>query len=437
MAEPFGVLASDNAAITRQRGRFFNKLPGRGDSLYDPHAGSDTGAGDFVHCTSESSMFFLSYGSSTKLQTLCVLMLAAVGPTGWAHDGGHGGDHLGEHTHRSDQTPGQDPLITGQDAMQFSWDRELTDCFPDDARPFEPRMHGGFNEDPQTKIIYTGIPQYGLCEISPDLKEWKRIGTSKLLKANIHGIDFFVHHGEKRLALAQNNSSRVLIVDLDGEVLHTLETPTGEEFDFPAAKEYYAGDEVKFAPTDVTYLDGRLYVTTGYSPGDFVLTASENDGVWSWGKIAWGGRGDGPSELQTGHGIFAYNGSIYVASRAASRVIQFSPEGELIDEFDNIPESALVCNIARHKDLFFVNALRPIGEQKTAPIYAHTGDELVSTIVPGELRIPVLRHLHHVWPHTVTSDDGSQDLYLLIHGWNKGKYAVLKHRRESQVAKEN
>ena len=31
-------------------------------------------------------------------------------------------------------------------------------------------MHGGFNEDPKTGIVYTGIPGYGLCAISPDLK---------------------------------------------------------------------------------------------------------------------------------------------------------------------------------------------------------------------------------------------------------------------------
>ena len=31
-------------------------------------------------------------------------------------------------------------------------------------------MHGGFNEDPKTGIVYTGITGYGLCAISPDLK---------------------------------------------------------------------------------------------------------------------------------------------------------------------------------------------------------------------------------------------------------------------------
>ena len=48
----------------------------------------------------------------------------------------------------------------------------------------------------------------------------------------------------------------------------------------------------------VTFLDGNLYVVTGYCAGDFVLTASQGaDGKWKWGsdlkKSAWGGKGDG------------------------------------------------------------------------------------------------------------------------------------------------
>ena len=52
--------------------------------------------------------------------------------------------------------------------------------------------------------------------------------------------------------------------------------------------------------------------------------------------------------------------------------------------------------------------------------------ELVSTIIPGNLDIPVLNNIHHVWPHYVEAENGSKQLYLLVHGWNKGKYAVLK-----------
>ena len=50
---------------------------------------------------------------------------------------------------------------------------------------------------------------------------------------------------------------------------------------------------------------------------------------------------------------------------------------------------------------------------------------------PGELGIPVLKHLHHVWPHYVTDPQtGERRLYILVHGWSAGKFAVLRHEPE-------
>ena len=68
-----------------------------------------------------------------------------------------------EHYYNVQQTTGQGDAV-------FSWSVELTEAFPDEARPFEKDMHGGFNEDLETGIVYTGIPGYGLCAISQDLK---------------------------------------------------------------------------------------------------------------------------------------------------------------------------------------------------------------------------------------------------------------------------
>ncbi len=56
----------------------------------------------------------------------------------------------------------------------------------------------------------------------------------------------------------------------------------------------------------------------------------------------------------------------------------------------------------------------------------HTGKKIVSTIIPGDLEIPILTNIHMVWPHFVETKNGSKQLYLLVHGWNKGKFAVLK-----------
>ena len=36
----------------------------------------------------------------------------------------------------------------------------------------------------------------------------------------------------------------------------------------------------------------------------------------------------------------------------------------------------------------------------------------------------MLQHLHHVHPHYHTQ---TNELFLLVHGWRDGKFAVLKH----------
>ena len=343
----------------------------------------------------------------------------------------HSHEHAGTaHSHEhgpmaSDQNTGLAKLVTGQGEFIFSFDQELTSAFPEDAHEFEPKMHGGFNEDPETGIVYTGIPGYGLCSISPDLKKWNIIGTDERLKDNIHGIVFFIHKGVKHLAVAQEGK-RVLVLTLDGTIVSEILKPTGNEFKFAPANEFFSSKDSNFGVTDVTYLKGTIYVAHGYSAGDFVMTIKEKKGVWSWGKLAWGGKGDNPGQFQTAHGVYAHDNHVLVANRAAGQVVKFTKKGKFVETFKDIPEGSLVCNVSYKTEHFFLNALSAIGEQKSAPIYVHTGEKLVSTIVPGDLEIPVLTNIHQVWPHFVEDNNGSKQLYLLVHGWNKGKFAVLK-----------
>lgn len=323
-------------------------------------------------------------------------------------------------------TPKMAKLVSGQGNYVFSWNKKLTKAFPDDAVEHEPKMHGGFNEDPETGIVYTGIPGYGLCEISADLKTWKRIGTDEKLKDNIHGIVFFVHKGKKHLAVAQEGK-RVLVLDLQGNIISEINKPTGKEFRFKTANEFFGSEESNFGVTDVTYLNGIIYAAHGYSKGDFVMTIEEKDGKWSWGKLAWGGKGKRAGQFQTAHGIYAHQGYIYVANRAAGQVVKFNKDGKFLDTFSDIPAKSLVCNVSFKDQHYFFNALSAIGDDmKSAPIYVHSGNKLVSTVIPGDLGIPILTNIHHVWPHVVTNKNGKKQLYLLVHGWNKGKFAVLK-----------
>ena len=316
-------------------------------------------------------------------------------------------------------------LVTGQGDFIFSWDEKLSSAFPKEANKFEQNMHGGFNEDLETGTVYTGIPGYGLCSISPDLREWKTIGVDEKLKDNIHGIVHFSHKGKKLLALAQEGK-RVLILTTEGKILSEIHKPLGNEFNFDLANKFFSSNESNFGVTDVTYLEGIIYVAHGYSEGDFILTIEEKNGVWSWGNLAWGGKGNLPGQFQTAHGIYAHENHIYVASRAAGEVIKFTKDGQFVNIFKDIPKGSLICNISHKSEHYFMNALQSIGNQKSAPIYVHTSKQLKSTIIPGELEIPGLTNIHQVWPHVVKNSNGKKQLYILVHGWNKGKYAVLK-----------
>jgi len=346
----------------------------------------------------------------------------------YTHHSHDNADMVHNHVHgpmQSDQIARQAKLVTGQGEFVFSFDQLLTDAFPKDAHEFEPGMHGGFNEDPETGIVYTGIPGYGLCSISPDLTKWNIIGTDERLKDNIHGIVFFIHKGVKHLAVAQEGK-RVLVLTLDGTIVSEILKPTGNEFKFTPANEFFSSKDSNFGVTDVTYLKGTIYVAHGYSKGDFVMTIKEKNGVWSWGKLAWGGKGDNPGQFQTAHGVYAHDNHILVANRAAGQVIKFTKKGKFVETFKDIPEGSLVCNVSYKTEHFFLNALSAIGEQKSAPIYVHSGEKLLSTVVPGNLDIPILTNIHQVWPHFVETENGPKQLYLLVHGWNKGKFAVLR-----------
>lgn len=327
---------------------------------------------------------------------------------------------------------------TGEGDMVFSWDEALTAAFPAECHPFEKDMHGGFSEDPDTNIVYTGIPGAGLYSINPELTEWTLLGNDPRLKANIHGLTVFKHDGETLIAMAQNNDERVLICDLNGKVLQALATPKGGEFTFGEANVYYSqrrnvprGNKV-FACTDVAYLQDKLYVVTGYCQGDYVLSARKGtDGQWKWGPTAWGGKGEGGGQFKTAHGVFAHEGHIFVANREAFQVVQFTPEGQLVGVLPDIPHGARICNVshASEQNVFVMNALAPLTStaNHVAPIYTHNGNNVTGSIDASSLGIPVLKHLHHVWPHYVTDDKGNKVLHILLHGWRDGKFAVLKH----------
>ena len=164
-----------------------------------------------------------------------------------------------------------------------------------------------------------------------------------------------------RATTSMTTTSMTTTCSISRETIHASEPsgkPRGGEFAFAEANAYYSARPIKqcpwgaphrakFACTDVTYLDGVLYVVTGYCDGDFVLTAREEGGAWRWGALAWGGKGDGAAQFRTAHGIFAHDGHIFVANREAHQVIEFTKTGELVRHLPDIPDTARICNVAR------------------------------------------------------------------------------------------
>ena len=122
----------------------------------------------------------------------------------------------------------------------------------------------------------------------------------------MHNATIWYADGGPYLTFPGNQSAQVVTTTLDGKLVNTLNTPAaGTDLGHPNASDYFAGAG-NFVPTDTEYLDGMLYVATGYSKLDYVLTArvfSTNPFKAEWHDMSFGGKGTGVGQFGTGHGI--------------------------------------------------------------------------------------------------------------------------------------
>jgi DNA-binding beta-propeller fold protein YncE len=191
----------------------------------------------------------------------------------------------------------------------------------------------------------------------------------------------------------------------------------------------YFKDGGRFVPTDVEFLNNMYYITTGYSPLDYVLTADvTSDPVnATWGKLAFGGKGDGPGQFGTGHGItIAPDGeTIAVADRPKSEIDMFSASGAFLNTL-NLPAGSFPCDIDFEGDYAVVGCLHGPDREKGAPIYLLNGRDLVSTIMPKEdLGLDNFTHIHNA---VMTERNGK--IYIIAQAWNPGGFAVLEQVKE-------
>lgn len=323
--------------------------------------------------------------------------------------------------------------VSGQGKMRFGV-LYTASQLPEEAAKVLVNAHGGFAVDRREGRgeTYFALPGVGIIQISADLQKIRPLETPTEMKnVNLHSTTiWYAPDGTPYLVFAANDAGRVFTTALNGQLVHTLDTPTPEDdFDSPTVNEYFLG-KGNFAPTDVEELDGLYYVTTGYSNLDFVLTARIlrfNPFEAIWHDLAFGGRGDGPGQFGTGHGITVPPGKkqLYVSDRPHSRIERFTRYGHYRSALA-LPSGSLPCDINFLESYAVVPCLDGPDRKKGAPIYILENEKIISTILPkDELGLANFRHIHNA----VLRKIGNK-FYIIVQAWNPGDFAILEQVTE-------
>ena len=186
----------------------------------------------------------------------------------------------------------------------------------------------------------------------------------------------------------------------------------------------------KFVPTDVEQLDGLYYVTTGYSDLDYVLTAkisSTHPFAVKWNGLVFGGRGAGPGQFGTGHGITVTpdRECLDVADRPNAEIDRFTRHGQYRDTI-HLPEGSFPCDIDFAGQYEIIGCLYGPNHELGAPIYILEDGHIVSTVLPKEeLGLENFKHIHNATAVTLGGK-----LYLIAQAWNPGDFAILEQAPE-------
>ena len=320
---------------------------------------------------------------------------------------------------------------SGQGKMKFKV-LYTSDHLPPEAQKEEvlTSAHGGFAIDRREGKgeTYFALKGAGIIQISADLKSTKLLATAAEMKdANMHNATiWYAGDGTGFLTFPGNNAAQVFTTSLDGKLVHSLGRPDGSsDLGHPTANDYFLG-QGNFVPTDTEYLDGLLYVATGYSKLDYVLTArvlSTNPFKAAWHDLAFGGKGDGVGQFGTAHGITVPMGTnrIDIADRPKSEIDRFTRHGQYISTVD-MPAGSLPCDIDYLGEYSIVGALRGPDSSKGAPIYIYKRDQLISTIMPKEdLGLENFTHIHNA----VLRKHGGK-YYVIAQAWNPGDFTILE-----------
>ncbi len=319
--------------------------------------------------------------------------------------------------------------ISGQGKMRF---RLLYDSthLPAEAQKTLTAAHGGFAVDlrPGKGETYFGLKGAGIIQISSDLKSTRMLDTPAEMKdVNLHNaLIWYAPDGSPYLTFPSNEANKVFTTGLDGKLLNTLDAPeAGIDLGDPIVNDYFKG-RGNFVPTDVEHVDDLLYMTTGYSQLDFVLTArilTYHPLTLAWHDLSFGGKGTGVGQFMTGHGITVPPGTtrLDIADRPNSEIDRFTRYGHYLSTL-RMPLGSLPCDIYYLGPYAIVGSLDGPDRGKGAPIYILENDRLISTIMPKEdLGLTNFKHVHNA----VFREVGGK-LYIIAQAWNPGDFAILE-----------
>ena len=301
---------------------------------------------------------------------------------------------------------------------------------PSEAQKVLTTAHGGFAVDhrPGKGETYFFLKGAGIIQVSSDLKSTRLLNTAAGMKnTNMHNATiWYAADSTPFLTFPGNESNTVFTTTIEGKLVHTLTAPPGgTDLGHPVASDYFMG-RGNFIPTDVEQLDGMLYVATGYSNLDFVLTArilGTSPFQASWHDLAFGGKGAGTGQFGTGHGITVPPGTkrLDIADRPNSEIERFTRYGQYLSTL-KMPLGSFPCDIDYVGKYAVVGSLHGPDRSKGAPIYLLEDDKIVSTIMAKEdLGLKNFQHIHNA----VLRQIGGK-LYVIAQAWNPGDFAILE-----------
>lgn len=356
-----------------------------------------------------------------------------------AHQTGHGEKietlpRNNQYTLISTQATGKDNAtkVSGQGDYKFKvlYGR---DHLPAEALKVLKSAHGGFAIDRREGRgeTYFSLRGAGIIQISADFKSTRMIATAPEVKNdNMHNTTIWHgNDGTPYLTFPSNAKGKIFTTNIDGKLLNTLSAPS-KDFKFSDSKvDAYFAKNGRFSPTDTDVLDNKLYVTTGYSGLDYVLTANVKEAAADeaptiqWQSLAFGGKGNAPGQFGTGHGItIEPDGKhIAVADRPNSEIESFTPDGQYRSVL-TLPKGSFPCDVDFEAGYTLVGCLHGPDRSKGATIYLLKGKELISTIIPREeLGLERFTHIHNA---VLRQLDGK--LYIIAQAWNPGDFVILE-----------